>query len=280
MPPFVATHANGQTSYCQIDDFTDPWRPSEAILIQHGFARTSNFWYHWVPALSRRYRVIRRDARGHGQSSYPDPSDTSYAYTVDTIISEIVDTLDQIGVEKVHLLGESTSGFISMIFAARYPERVLSLILCSSPTYLPQAALDLFAFGKKDWPAACRELGSRGWAQALSNTSGTVGAESPEAKEYLRWWIDEVAKSTGEGLAGYAQFLSSTDARPCLKDIKAKTLILAPTKSVAVPMEASRLLEAQIQGSKVAAIDGAGHEIYADKAEDCQKEVLKFLGGL
>jgi len=112
-------HPNGQETHYILDSFVDPWKSSETILIQHGFGRHAEFWYHWIPVLARRYRVIRRDLRGHGRSSYPGPKD-SYVYDLDTILGEIVDTLDQLGVEKVHFLGESTGGMLGEILAAKY----------------------------------------------------------------------------------------------------------------------------------------------------------------
>jgi pimeloyl-ACP methyl ester carboxylesterase len=66
--------ANGCKFYYEIDDYSDPWvKDTETVWLQHGVGRSTKFWYHWVPALSRSYRVIRRDMRGHGQSSVPPP---------------------------------------------------------------------------------------------------------------------------------------------------------------------------------------------------------------
>ena len=71
MPKVIAN--NYETHY-ELDDFTDPWKPAETIVIQHGLGRSSRFWYHWVPLLARHYRVIRRDMRGHGSDLYPQVS--------------------------------------------------------------------------------------------------------------------------------------------------------------------------------------------------------------
>ena len=271
-------HPNGQRSHYICNDFTDHWKPCETILIQHGFGRHSAFWNHWIPALSRKYRVIRRDLRGHGYSSHPSPEETSnYDYTLDTILGEIVDTIDSLGVEKVHFLGESTGGMLGEILAARHPEKLLSLTVCSTPTHLPPAALKLFAFDKKDWPTACRELGSRGWTEALSRIPGTIPISDPE---YLTWYMSQVAISEGEGLAQYAEFLSTLDARPFLDKIKVSVLILAPTQSAAVPVEEQKKLAERIGGSKLVLIEGGGHEIYVTQADKCQEQYLGFLGSV
>ncbi|KAH8585668.1 Alpha/Beta hydrolase protein [Bisporella sp. PMI_857] len=272
----IITHPNGQTTHIFDDDFVDPWIEHETIVIQHGFARHGAFWYHWVPILAQKYRVIRRDARGHGQSSYPEPGG-DYEYSVNTIIDEIIDTLDQLGLSKVHFLGESTSGIIGEILAAKHPQRLRSLIICSSPTYLPKEALSLFSFGFPSWPTACRQLGSRGWGQALSKVPGTVSVPDPR---YIDWWIQQVGISTGEGLAGYAQFLSTLDSRRYLQQIRIPMLILAPARSAATKLEEQKWIQTQIPTAKLEVIDATGHEIYVEKPQDCQKAVMEFISQL
>ncbi|KAI4668752.1 uncharacterized protein J4E88_001657 [Alternaria novae-zelandiae] len=269
-------HPSGQRTHYILNDFTDPWKSRETILIQHGFGRHAAFWYHWIPVLSRKYRVIRRDLRGHGHSSYPKDSEV-YDYSLETILGEMVDTLDQLDVERVHFLGESTGGILGEIFAAKHPERLLSLTVCSTPTYLPPVALRLFAFGRKDWPTACRELGSRGWAEELSRIPGTIPVTDPQ---YLPWYLEQIAVSDGEGLGQYAEFLSTLDARPWLERIKVPTLILSPTQSAAVRVEDMKALREKIEGSKLVLVEGPGHEIYVTQAEQCQQAFLGFLENL
>ncbi|ORY15878.1 Alpha/Beta hydrolase protein [Clohesyomyces aquaticus] len=269
-------HPNGQRSHYIRDSFADPWKPHDTILIQHGFGRHAAFWYHWIPALARHYHVIRRDLRGHGYSSFPKPGE-KYDYSLDTILDEIIDTIDQLGIKKVHFLGESTGGMLGEILAARHPNRLHSLTVCSTPTHLPEPALKLFAFDRKDWPTACRELGSRGWAEALSKVPGTIPIED---KAFLPWYLDQISISSGAGLAGYADFLSSLDARPYLSSIKIPTLILAPSRSAATKLEEQQGLMQQIEGSKIEVIQAPGHEIYVTQPEKCQSAFLAFLAQL
>lgn len=280
-------HPNGQTTHYIIDDFTDPWRPCETVLIQPGFGRNVGHWYHWIPRLARHYRVIRRDLRGHGLSSYPvgeqqqqkqqqnqnGTQSRTYDYTADTILDEIIDLLDQLGIEKVHFLGESTSGMLGEILAATRPHRLHSLTICSSPTHLPPVALDMFALGRSSWSAACREMGSRGWAQAMAARKGTVSSPDPAC---VAWWVDQVAQSDGEGLAQYAEFLAGLDARPYLGRIAVPMLILAPMNSAVMRVEDMEAVAGQVKGSVLRCIDAPGHEIFTSGAEKCQDAALEF----
>lgn len=86
--------------------------------------------------------------------------------------------------------------------------------------------------------------------------------------------------SSGEGLAQYAEFLSTLDARPYLSEIKVPTLILAPSQSAATSVEEQKKLAAQIPGSRLEIIDGSGHEIYVTQPDKCQAAFLDFLAGL
>lgn len=266
-------HKNKQRTHYIVDDFTDPWRSQETVLIQHGFCRTAAHWYHWIPALSRKYRVIRRDLRGHGLSSYPTPAEIGYDYSLETTLQEILDLLDALGIEKVHFLGESTSGMLAEILAAKHPDRLHSITICSSPTHLPPPALEFFSFGHSDWPTACRELGSRGWAEALRRSPGTVASED---EGYLSWWIDQVSVSDGEGLAGYAQYLSTLDARPFLAQIKVPMLILAPKHSAVMTVAQMEDVAKQVPGAQLEVVDAPGHEIFVSGASQCQTVALKF----
>lgn len=266
-------HPNGQTTHVIVDDYTDPWVEPQTILIQGGFARHASFWYHWIPSLARNYRVIRRDTRGHGKSSTPSASD-EYAYTLETILDEIVDTLDQLGLQKVHFIGESTSGMLGEAFAATFPARLHSLTICSSPTHLPPHVLELFAFGHPSWAEACKTLGSRGWGERLARVQGTLSAADAQ---YETWWLEQISASSGEGLAGYTDFLSILDTRPLLSQIHLPMLILAPASSAATSLEEQLSIARQVQGSKLVVIHGRGHEIYGERADDCLSAVKQFL---
>lgn len=271
------THPNGETTYYEDDNFTDPWKSHETILIQHGFARHSAFWYHWIPTLSRHYRVIRRDARGHGRSSAPSKS---YDYSAKTILEEIVDTLDQLKIDKVHWLGESTGGIWGEAMAVEHPERLLSLTTCSTPMNLPPEALKSLSFGYDSVPKSLRSLGSHGWAVEAAKLLKTDQIST----EYTKWWIEQVSLPSGEGLADHAELaLEKVDARQFVDRIQVPMLILAPRNSTLARLDGDDNqydLQKRVKGSQLVVIEGKGHEIYIDEHEKCREEFLKFLESL
>src|ERR1700741_4904856 len=85
-----------------VDDFTDPWRKSETILLLHGNAESGMAWYGWVPPLARRFRVVRPDMRGFGAST-PMPRD--FPWTLDRLIDDFCGLVGHLGIAGFHLVG-------------------------------------------------------------------------------------------------------------------------------------------------------------------------------
>src|SRR4051812_50069530 len=102
----------------EIDDFTDPWRQPDAILLLHGNAESGPAWYAWVPALARQYRLVRPDMRGFGQST-PMPRD--YPWTLDRLVEDFCLLMDHLGIDRFHLVGAKIGGPVAPAFPPRRP---------------------------------------------------------------------------------------------------------------------------------------------------------------
>jgi len=64
------TTADGLKLAYYVDDFTDPWRKPDTLLLLHAAMGNSQRWFQWVPRLARQYRVVRFDLRGHGNTQF------------------------------------------------------------------------------------------------------------------------------------------------------------------------------------------------------------------
>jgi pimeloyl-ACP methyl ester carboxylesterase len=266
--------ANNCEMYYELDDFTDPWKQADTIWLQHGFGRNLCFWYHWVPLLAGRFRVIRRDMRGHGQSAAPSPE---HRWSAEELLLDMKGFLDALGLEKVHYLGESIGGTRGIAFAAKWPERLKSLILLSAPTSIPPRVQKMFALGYDDWPTALGKLGSGGWAKALMESGGGLVGGNPA---HIEWIIEQWARTPTHVLQGLCRAVPNIDVAPLLAQIKVPTLVLAPANSPIEPLKSQVAIRDGIPGARIAVIDGKGHEIYVDQAEACAAAVLKFIGSL
>jgi len=108
MPTLRVNH--DVTLHYNDDDFTDPWRPAQAMLLQHGFSRSGRFWYNWVPLLAHEFRILRPDMRGMGQSTM---AADKYEPLLDTFAEDARRILDHLCIDKVVFVGESFGGVIA-----------------------------------------------------------------------------------------------------------------------------------------------------------------------
>ena len=104
--------------------------PPEAVVLHHGMAKNHKLWYAWVPILAQHYRVVRFHMRGMGQLLVPEPG---YPWSLENFAKDLLGLLDQLELDKVHLIGETVGGFIAMRFATLHQDRLLSLAVCTSP---------------------------------------------------------------------------------------------------------------------------------------------------
>ena len=127
MPHF--TTSDGLQIAYHVDDFTDPWTAPPALLLLHAAIGHSRRFYAWVPRLSRHYRVVRMDLRGHGGSSVPA---ADLPLTMGRLVGDTIELLDHLAIGRAHIVGNSAGGYIAQNLAMSAPERVLSLMLFGS----------------------------------------------------------------------------------------------------------------------------------------------------
>ncbi|ASN04911.1 2-succinyl-6-hydroxy-2,4-cyclohexadiene-1-carboxylate synthase [Virgibacillus necropolis] len=112
--------------WCEVSGQGDP------ILLLHGFTGNTATWSKLVSLLERNHQVITIDLPGHGKTRVDSPK------TMMDCCQDIKLIIEQLGYEKVNLLGYSMGGRTALSFAVTYPELVRSLVLESASPGLEQ----------------------------------------------------------------------------------------------------------------------------------------------
>lgn len=94
----------------------------EPVVLLHGWPQTSREWRHVMAGLSSRYRLIAPDLRGAGDSGKPQTG-----YDKQTMARDVTGLLDQLGIEKAHVVGHDFGATVGYAFASSFRERALSL---------------------------------------------------------------------------------------------------------------------------------------------------------
>lgn len=164
----------------------------DALLLLHGMAGSSHTWRNVIPALSKRYRVIAPDLLGHGESDKPRSD-----YSLGAFAVWLRDLLDELGVSRATVVGQSLGGGVAMQFVYQHPEYCQRLILISSGGLGPDV----------------------GWTLRLLSAPGAellmpVLAPPPvvAAGNRLRSWFSSVGIQSPRGAEMWSAYQSLADA--------------------------------------------------------------------
>lgn len=106
----------------------------EPIILIHGWAADAGMWESAIQDLSRNYRVIALDCRGHGKSGKPtDPSQ----YGME-MVNDVVRLMNHLGIAKAHILGYSMGGSITIKMLTTHPHRFLTAVIGGSQGFRPR----------------------------------------------------------------------------------------------------------------------------------------------
>ena len=115
----------------------------ENLLLIHGLGANLAFWFPGIASLlSKHYRVIVYDLRGHGKSSMPNSG-----YTVPHMTRDLEGLLEHLEVEQLHVVGHSYGARIGLHYARLHPDRVTTLTLADPKYPCLQSEVRL-----REWP--------------------------------------------------------------------------------------------------------------------------------
>jgi pimeloyl-ACP methyl ester carboxylesterase len=247
-----------------IDDFTDPWKKPDTLLLLHAAMGHSRRYYAWVPRLSRHYRVVRMDLRGHGESQVP-PAEP--ALTMDRLVQDVVELLDHLGCESPHVVGNSAGGYIAQNLAMKSPERVRSLMLFGSTPGLrnSQAA---------SWLPRVAKEGLRNFLRDTISDRFPVNRTDPR---HIEWFLDEAAKNDVPYLARFIGLMTTLEWSDQLHKIRCPTLVVYPGEETVGSTTNYDAMRERIPDVEVIAYEHMPHNICDSLPDRCVEDVITFL---
>jgi 3-oxoadipate enol-lactonase len=235
-----------------------PW-----MVLAHGGEGTRIHWWQQVAVFRRHFRCVAYDARGFGAS----PAGVLPAGT-NPFGDDLLALLDHLGVEQACLVGHSMGGLAVSGVAQRHPERVRRLVMSDTPFNFATAALAQWS-GQMlvkladgfDVMAHLYSPGFAEWAPELAYLYQALNRlnrrpEGPSRVEVYQTWRDQP-----EG-----------DYRP----FEVPTLFIVDSEDELTYAALIRETSAAVHGSEVLQIEGAGHSVYAERADIFNEAVLDF----
>ena len=103
----------------------------DLVLLLHGFPQTAQAWNGQVEALGAAgWRAVAPDLRGFAAGALPE---TVGRYTQECIRADVFAMADQLGADQFHLVGHDLGGIVAWDLACRYPDRIRTLAVASTP---------------------------------------------------------------------------------------------------------------------------------------------------
>jgi len=240
--------------------FGEPWIIPETVVMVHGNSESSRAWTCWIPHFARKYRVVRPDLPGFGDS--PEPA--GYGWSAPELAADIGLFLDALKIKTCHLIGAKYGGSVCMRLAIDQPHRLSSLCLFGSPVRGSGG-------GNSE---LIRTKGVRQWA--ADTMRSRLGSTTSEAQ--IKWWTEELMGKTS-ARAAHAASASRIDME--LEDelprITAPTLIVTTQESGLQSVEAVERYARRIPNSQVIVLPGDSYHIAAAEPDLCAQQALRFI---
>lgn len=257
----------------------DGW--GEAIIAVHGLIENTTYWRNIVEDITKKYRFIPLDMRGHGKTVVDGES---FGFDAETIGDDIEALADYLNINRFHLLTHSTGGFVGVRYAMRNTGRLASLILTdtgSSTSVMSGDYEAIKAFNDKlaryferfDWEQIVANL----WVNPFPFFRGIV--ESPQAVELMRSAQDMISRGDRSTIARFVRsFYTDPDPKiEGLRGIRCPTLIIYGEKDDLF-IEASKLMAKEIPHARLIEYAGVGHMTALECPDRLAKDIIGFIG--
>jgi pimeloyl-ACP methyl ester carboxylesterase len=266
-PPSQFLAVNGMQVHLRDEGPRDDPVP---IVLLHGTSASLHTWDGWTQSLAGERRVIRFDLPAFGLTG-PDPLND---YSVAAYVRFVTAVVDQLGVQKFVLAGNSLGGQIAWNTALVMPQRVTKLVLIDSAGYAIQPTSVPIGFAIARTPGLrvlMEYVLPRGVvASSVRDVYGDPARVTPELVD--RYYDLTLRSGNRQALAiRLEQKLSGDEST--VKMLKLPTLILWGAKDRLIPLDNGKRFASDIGGSKLVVFEDLGH---VPHEEDAQRTVEPF----
>jgi 3-oxoadipate enol-lactonase len=239
------------------------------VVMTHCLHSDSGIWAEQVPALlANKYRVLRLDMRGHGGSA-PGPDDCAMADYSD----DVAKVLDVLGIDKVHYIGLSIGGMYGQTLALDHPQRLLSLMLCStSPNAVPG--------GEGMWLERFNAVRKAGSVEPVADASMERWfTPAFKTRRPARWKEvrDAISNTSIPGYITAAKAVMNFDVIAQLPRITTPAIVLCGDSDPGTPPAGNKLIAEKIPGARYYELKDARHCQNVEWQEQFNRIMLDWL---
>jgi 3-oxoadipate enol-lactonase len=249
---------------CLLNIAVDGREDGPTLMLSNSLGCTLEMWEPQMAALTKEFRVIRYDRRGHGKSSVPPGP-----YSMERFGRDVLAILDELDIAKTHWCGLSMGGMVGQWLGAHAPQCFERLVLSNTACYYPDPTnwLNRIKAVKEGGLAAVADTVIAGWLTA------DFREREPAITARMKAML---CASPVQGYVACCEALSTLDQRALLPTIKNSTLVIAGRHDPATPVAAGEFIRSQIPGAGMTILDAA-HISNVEQPQAFADAVIGFL---
>jgi 3-oxoadipate enol-lactonase len=259
--PEMKINANGIDINYTIEG-EGPW-----LTMSHSLACNLHMWDEEARRLSARYKVLRYDSRGHGQSAAPEA-----AYTLEMMADDLHGLLQALGIKSTHFVGLSMGGMIGQTYALKYPGMFRSLALCDTTSSYPAGVEGV-------WIDRIKTVQAQGMEPLVAPT-----LERWFTEPFRKTRVDVVAKVAAmirttppAGYIGCSNAIPKINLTARLAQIRCPALVIVGKDDPGTPVAMAEEIHRALPGSKLVVIPAAAHLSNLEQPEAFNQALGEFF---
>lgn len=252
----------------------------ESVVFSHSLVADRRMFDAQVAALRDRYRCIRYDHRGHGESELPRETIVG----VETVYDDAVALIEALDLAPCHWVGLSLGGLVGMRLAARRPDLLRSAVLLETPPAERERAVNRLQAGLS--LAVLKVLGPRLAARVVLEPTmrrfygSTFRRDPTRRNDYLAERADMARKIQITSPAVVWGVVNRASMPDQLSGIRIPTLVIVGDEDAAIPPDRAKRVASAIPQARFEIVHGAGHASTVDQPATVSALIADFLDGL
>jgi 3-oxoadipate enol-lactonase len=215
------------------------------LAFSNSLGTNYSMWDPQAHELRKKFRILRYDTRGHGESAVlPGPD------AIEQLGNDFLGLLDELHLGTAHFCGLSMGGMIGMWLGIHVPSRLHKLVLCNTGAKIGT---------EESWRSRIEAVQKGGMKSIASGVmerwfTATFRANEPATVARIQKILEE---TDPEGYVACCAAVRDYDCREQLQKISTQTLVITGAHDPATPPGDGRFVAAHIPGAKHAELNAA-----------------------
>ncbi len=234
------------------------------VLFLHGWLGSWRYWFPTVQVLSEHFRTYSLDFWGFGDSRRKNTRESIQNYS-----DQVVRFLDELGIERIAIVGHSMGGMVALKTAINHPDRIIRLVTVGAPI---QGNSLSWLLKTTDLPIFANVFAKLPWLRRY-----LFGFFLGEARDHaVHEIIDDSLKSNADTLRLAVSSMMRTDLRPELSSLRVPTLVVHGGRDDIVDPRQADLFD-DVESVEVALMPGSRHFPFLDEPDLFNDLLIRFL---